>query len=79
MTLQQAGSSLQLGDSITGVETQAALQLTAAGFRLDYFSVCHAATLEPASPQDRALVILAAAWMGKTRLIDNLLVTLPLL
>jgi pantoate--beta-alanine ligase len=78
-TLLQAGSSLQLGDSITGVETQAALQLTAAGFRLDYFSVCHAATLEPASPQDRALVILAAAWMGKTRLIDNLLVTLPLL
>jgi pantoate--beta-alanine ligase len=46
---------------------------------LDYFSVCHAATLEPASPQDRALVILVAAWMGKTRLIDNLLVTLPLL
>lgn len=75
--LRQAGADLQQGDVIASVEARAALQLEAAGFRMDYFTVCHADTLEPASAQDRTLVILAAAWMGKTRLIDNLVLTLP--
>lgn len=76
LALQQAAASLQNGDSIASVELQAGQQLEAAGFRLDYFTVCHAATLEPASPEDRSLVILAAAWMGTTRLIDNIALTL---
>ena len=36
------------------------------------------ASLLPATPPDCELVILAAAWLGKTRLIDNLTLTLPL-
>lgn len=75
-TLQQAGTDLQGGATISTVEASARLQLEAAGFRPDYFSVCHAETLEPATAQDAALVILAAAWMNKTRLIDNLTLTL---
>lgn len=75
--LQQAGTELAQGAATSGVEAKAVSQLEAAGFRPDYFSVCHAATLEPAAPEDRELVILAAAWMGKTRLIDNLVLTLP--
>jgi len=47
-------------------------QLVAAGFRPDYLEVRHALTLRPAMIDDRDLVILAAAYMGTTRLIDNL-------
>jgi pantoate--beta-alanine ligase len=32
---------------------------------------------DPPGPQDRALVILAAAWLGRARLIDNLSLQLP--
>ena len=46
--------------------------LTAAGFRMDYIEICHAGTLRPAAPEDTELVILAAAFLGRTRLIDNL-------
>lgn len=46
--------------------------LTAAGFAVDYLAVCNAQTLLPASADDESLVILAAAKLGKARLIDNL-------
>lgn len=46
--------------------------LATAGFRPDYIAVCDAATLEPATAANTDLVILAAAWLGKTRLIDNI-------
>ncbi len=45
------------------------------GFKPDYVAVCRQADLQPAGTGDKNLVILAAAWLGKTRLIDN--VTLP--
>ena len=47
-------------------------QLEAAGFRKDYLEVRHAVTLRPAQADDRDLVVIAAAYMGNTRLIDNL-------
>ncbi|WP_369989630.1 pantoate--beta-alanine ligase [Pseudomonas xanthosomatis] len=47
-------------------------QLDAAGFRKDYLEVRHALTLRPAQVDDRDLVVIAAAYMGNTRLIDNL-------
>jgi len=50
--------------------------LAKAGFALDYLDICHAHSLEPAGPADRQLVILAAALLGATRLIDNLRVVL---
>lgn len=53
------------------LEARAHLGLLEAGMRPDYFSVRAAKTLEPASPEDRDLAILAAAWLGRTRLIDN--------
>lgn len=46
------------------------------GWRVDYVSLRNAATLLPAKPEDRELVTLAAAWLGKTRLIDNLEISL---
>ncbi|MCE1118188.1 MULTISPECIES: pantoate--beta-alanine ligase [Pseudomonas] len=47
-------------------------QLDAAGLRKDYLEVRHALTLRPAQVDDRDLVVIAAAYMGNTRLIDNL-------
>ena len=46
--------------------------LRKAGFRPDYLEVCQAESLQSASAEDSQLVILAAAFLGKTRLIDNL-------
>ncbi|KAA8706940.1 pantoate--beta-alanine ligase [Pseudomonas cannabina] len=50
-------------------------QLEAAGFRIDYLEICEAGSLRPATAQDRDVVILAAAFLGTTRLIDNLHLT----
>ena len=46
--------------------------LIAAGFRPDYLEVRQALNLRPATAEDRDLVILVAAVLGSTRLIDNL-------
>jgi len=56
----------------TAQETQAAEQLMSAGFRPDYVSVRRQQDLALPGPGDRQLVILAAAWLGRARLIDNL-------
>ncbi|MEQ1635652.1 MAG: pantoate--beta-alanine ligase [Methylococcales bacterium] len=51
-------------------------KLKQAGFEPDYFAICRAEDLRPAQPQDTDLVILAAARLGKPRLIDNIRVNL---
>lgn len=48
--------------------------LQAAGLRPDYLELRNALDLQPATAEHCELVILAAAFLGKTRLIDNLLV-----
>jgi len=49
--------------------------LAAAGFKVDYLEVRDAETLRPAAPDaGRPLRVLVAAWLGKTRLIDNVAV-----
>ncbi|MDH0648181.1 pantoate--beta-alanine ligase [Pseudomonas sp. GD03858] len=47
------------------------VRLEAAGLRKDYLEVRHALTLRPAMIDDRDLVVIAAAYLGNTRLIDN--------
>jgi pantoate--beta-alanine ligase len=51
--------------------------LQQAGWRTDYVAVRKQADLQLPGPTDRALVVVGAAWLGATRLIDNLEVTLP--
>ncbi|MHB0763027.1 pantoate--beta-alanine ligase [Stutzerimonas sp. NM35] len=46
--------------------------LQAAGMRPDYLEIRSATDLQPATTETRERVILAAAFLGKTRLIDNL-------
>jgi pantoate--beta-alanine ligase len=47
-------------------------ELAAHGWRPDYIAVRRRADLAPPGADDRELVVLGAAWLGKTRLIDNL-------
>ena len=44
------------------------------GSKIDYIAVCSARTLEPLKEINERAVILAAVWVGKTRLIDNIIV-----
>jgi pantoate--beta-alanine ligase len=61
------------GLAAAAAEGRTALQ--AAGFKLDYLEVRDAQTLRPAATDaGRALRVLVAAWLGKTRLIDNVAV-----
>lgn len=50
--------------------------LESAGFRPDYFEIREAHGLGPPGP-DGSWVVMAAAWLGKARLIDNLRVESP--
>ncbi len=63
---------MKAGKVVSGFETETLHELETAGFRPDYLSIQRAVDLGEPSPQDKALVILAAAWLGRTRLIDNL-------
>jgi pantoate--beta-alanine ligase len=53
------------------VEKSAKAELESHGWRPDYIAVRRRAELAPPGADDRELVILGAAWLGKTRLIDN--------
>ena len=46
--------------------------LKMAGWRVDYVALRDAATLQAPMPDSTRLVVLGAAWLGSTRLIDNL-------
>jgi pantoate--beta-alanine ligase len=60
----------QVGD---GMPAEAAMQaLAAAGWEPDYVDVRRREDLAPPQPADRERVVLAAARLGTTRLIDNL-------
>lgn len=54
------------------IESAAMARLTAAGFRPDYVSIRRAADLDEPAARDRQLRVLAAAWLGSARLIDNI-------
>ena len=78
-TLSQVAENVGRGaKGILAAEEQAAWgrdQLDRAGFgKVDYFTVRDAETLEPAAGASRPARVLAAAWLGKARLIDNVAV-----
>jgi pantoate--beta-alanine ligase len=56
------------------LEAAARERLTAAGFRPDYLEVRRAKDLARPGVRDRAqdLIVVAAAWLGRARLLDNL-------
>ena len=54
----------------------ASRHLKMAGWRVDYVALRDADTLQPPTSASSRLVVLGAAWLGSTRLIDNLDFTL---
>jgi pantoate--beta-alanine ligase len=54
------------------VEQQQQAHLNKRGFKVDYFSICNSDNLQQANDRDKNIVILAAAKLGKPRLIDNI-------
>jgi len=76
-TLLRCKKSLESGDiNFEGLSKNAVDELEAAGFKKDYFNIANPITLETASENDLECVILVAAYLGDTRLIDNISVTL---
>lgn len=63
-------------DSYADIERKASQSLMAAGLKPEYVTIRNARSLQPAEPDDYQLVILMAAFMGTTRLIDNMQITL---
>lgn len=75
--LSQAADTIKAGErNYAEVEIQAAKQLAQAGFRPDYFHVVNRETLDTANLNDKEIIILAAAQLGKARLIDNVFIDL---
>jgi len=75
-TLDEMASTLTHGGNIKEVIATAQQSIAAAGFKNDYLDIRSATTFHPATAIDQELVILVAAYIGKTRLIDNLVVKL---
>jgi len=70
--LQQTAKLIRQGNQeFRKVEEDAKHSLKAKGMMPDYFNICDARSLELASHNDKELVILAAAFLGEVRLIDN--------
>ncbi|HFC6369304.1 TPA: pantoate--beta-alanine ligase [Neisseria lactamica] len=76
--LQAVAESLKQGGlDYAGLEKRVVQSLTEHGWTVDYVEIRHAGTLEVARTGDRRLVVLAAARLGATRLIDNVEIKLP--
>lgn len=76
-TLQTLAERLRSGESdYPLLQREGASMLEKAGLRPDYLEIRRTDDLLPPRGGEGALVILAAAWLGRARLIDNLLIDL---
>jgi len=76
-TLQECREAIACDyDSYSELELHAIESLKSAGFKPDYFSIVDARTLREVTMDTETIVILAAARLGATRLIDNVTLNL---
>lgn len=75
-TLQWLTQAVKLNKNFLALSEQAKEKVNQAGLQADYFNICHANTLAPAKAEDKNLVILASAFCGPARLIDNIQINL---
>ena len=77
-TLAEVKAAVEGGAADYDILERSAMDaLTRAGFRPDYVSIRRAFDLGAPAAGDAALRVLAAAWLGPARLIDNLEITVP--
>ncbi len=72
-TIKDVAADIANGRSVRGALKAGRERLERGGFRLDYLEARHGATLAPiANGEDQPSLVFAAAFLGKTRLIDNI-------
>jgi len=77
--LRAAAAAIESGTTdYAALERTGTLALTQADMRVDYFAVRDAADLAEPRPSSTRLAVLAAAWLGRARLIDNVRAKPPL-
>jgi pantoate--beta-alanine ligase len=69
--LVEAAQAIGNGEPVSRAMASARRRLVKAGFRVDYVACRNAETLAPVKSPSEPMRLLAAAWLGKTRLIDN--------
>jgi pantoate--beta-alanine ligase len=70
-TIAEVAAALARGEGADAACVAGRFKLEAAGFRVDYIAVRDPDTLKPLSGPVKHARVLAAAYLGKTRLIDN--------
>lgn len=70
--LHAAAKDIRDGIDANQVTKKAGEALIVAGFKLDYFEARHANTLAELQASSDPVRLLAAGWLGKTRLLDNI-------
>ena len=70
-TISEVAAALARGEGADAACVAGRFKLEAAGFRVDYITVRDPDTLKPLSGPVKHARVLAAAYLGKTRLIDN--------
>ncbi|MGD9537962.1 MAG: pantoate--beta-alanine ligase [Alphaproteobacteria bacterium] len=72
-TLKRLAETVKRGGDMSAAVNDGFAALRTAGFApIDYLAVCDAETLAPLERLDRHARVLGAAWLGETRLIDNI-------
>jgi pantoate--beta-alanine ligase len=72
-TLRRVKEAVENGAAdLAALEREAEAELTQSGWRVDYVAIRTRESLELPSAGAKEFVVLGAAWLGKTRLIDNL-------
>lgn len=76
-TLRAIADAVRAGQPPDRPVAEAAAALAARGWQVDYLTVRRQSDLAPPQAGDHQLVVLGAARLGETRLIDNLELSLP--
>ncbi len=74
LSLKEAEACLRKGERPISIIERAKMMIEREGFILDYFEIADPETLKPVDKLGDGAVIIVAAKIGKTRLIDNLIV-----